>query len=75
MQIQNLLGELHSVNYGLLMYKKACWFTRGSVIEKIVQFLEEIRKILTNKKLSFQELSARRCVDFRLMTFYVFPYI
>jgi hypothetical protein len=58
MQFQNLLRQLHSVNDGLLMQNKACWFTRGSVIKKFVEFLEEFRKILTNEKLSFQELSA-----------------
>ena len=43
------------MNDGILMSKKACWFTRGSVIEKFVGCLDEIRKILTNEK--FQELS------------------
>jgi hypothetical protein len=38
------------------MYSNVRWLSRGSVLQRFVECLDEIRMFLTNENLSFQEL-------------------
>ncbi|CAG4959705.1 unnamed protein product [Colias eurytheme] len=44
-----LLDEVNSVYNGLLMYNNVRWLSRGSVLERFVECLEEIRLFLQNE--------------------------
>jgi hypothetical protein len=54
-QFQNLLSKVNLVYKGLLMYNNVCWLSRGSVPQRFVECVDEIRMFLMNEKLSFQE--------------------
>ena len=44
-----LLDEVNSVYNGLLMYNNVRWLSRGSVLERLVKCLDEIRLFLQNE--------------------------
>ncbi|GFV99412.1 general transcription factor II-I repeat domain-containing protein 2A [Trichonephila clavipes] len=45
----SLLDEVNLVYNGLLMYNKVCWLSRGNVLQRFVDCLEEIRLFLQNE--------------------------
>ncbi|GFX87560.1 general transcription factor II-I repeat domain-containing protein 2A [Trichonephila clavipes] len=45
----SLLDEVNSVYNGLLMYNNVCWLSRGNVLQRFVDCLEEIRLFLQNE--------------------------
>ncbi|GFT12223.1 general transcription factor II-I repeat domain-containing protein 2A [Trichonephila clavipes] len=44
-----LLDEVNSVYNGLIMYNNVRWFSRGNVLQRFVDCLEEIRLFLQNE--------------------------
>ncbi|GFW37407.1 general transcription factor II-I repeat domain-containing protein 2B [Trichonephila clavipes] len=44
-----LLNEVNSVYNGLIMYNNVCWLSRGNVLQRFVDCLEEIRLFLQNE--------------------------
>ncbi|GFX84435.1 general transcription factor II-I repeat domain-containing protein 2A [Trichonephila clavipes] len=44
-----LLDEVNSVYNGLIMYNNVRWLSRGNVLQRFVDFLEEIRLFLQNE--------------------------
>ncbi|KAG8238657.1 hypothetical protein J437_LFUL018150 [Ladona fulva] len=55
-QFQNLMSEVNSIYKGLLMYNNICWFSRGYILQRIVECFEEIHMFMMDEKLSCQEL-------------------
>jgi hypothetical protein len=56
------------------MYNNVRWLSRGSVLQRFVECLDEINMFLMNEKLSFQELYDVVWIH-RLMFSQIFPYI
>ena len=52
-----LLNEVNSVYNGLLMYSSVRWLSRGRVLERFVECLNEIRIFMNENKQSFSELT------------------
>jgi len=56
-QFQSLLKEVESVYSGLLMYNSVRWLSRGRVLERFVECVDEIRLFLDSNKQQFTELT------------------
>ena len=57
-QFQLLLTEVESVYSGLLMYNSVRWLSRGHVLERFVECIEEVRLISADSnKQQFAELT------------------
>ena len=52
-----LLNEVQSVYSGLLMYNNVCWLSRGRVLERFVECLDEIRMFMDDNKQKCSELT------------------
>lgn len=56
-QFQILLNEVNSVYNGLLMHNSVRWLSRGRVLERFVECLNEVRIFLNENKQTFSELT------------------
>ncbi|KAL7634403.1 UNVERIFIED_CONTAM: hypothetical protein RMT77_014780 [Armadillidium vulgare] len=56
-QFQVLLNEVDSVYKGMKMYNNVRLLSRGLVLKRFVECLDEIKVCLNNKRVSYQELS------------------
>jgi hypothetical protein len=52
-----LLNEVQSVYSGLLMYNSVRWLSRGRVLERFVECLDEIRMFMDDNKQKYLELT------------------
>ena len=52
-----LLNEVQSVYSGLLMYNSVRWLSRGRVLERFVECLDEIRMFMNDNKQKYSELT------------------
>ncbi|KAI8764104.1 general transcription factor II-I repeat domain-containing protein 2 [Biomphalaria glabrata] len=70
-KFEQLLNEVQSSYSGLLMYNNVRWLSRGHVLERFVECLDEIRIFMDDNKQNCSELTN---VDWliRLMFFYRF---
>ena len=57
-KFKKLLGDMDSMHVGLLMYNNVRWLSRGKVLERFVECLDEIIIFLTTEKIieKFKEL-------------------
>lgn len=55
---KNLLEEVDSQYSGLLMYNNVRWLSRGKVMNRFVELINEIRLFLTEKDQDFPELNS-----------------
>lgn len=56
-QFTKLLSEVDTQFSGLLMYNNVRWLSRGQVLNRFVELLEEIRLFLNEKGLDYPELT------------------
>src|SRR6218665_2960879 len=63
-----LLNEVQSVYSGLLMYNRVHWLSRGRVLERFVECLDEIRMFMDESKQKYSELTDVEWLS-RLMLF------
>ena len=56
-QFHILLNEVDSVYKGLKMYNNVRWLSRGLVLKRFVECLDEIKLFLNDQQVSYQELS------------------
>ena len=50
-KFKKLLGDMDSMHVGLLMYNNVRWLSRGKVLERFVECLDEIIIFLTTEKI------------------------
>ncbi|XP_063856091.1 protein FAM200A-like isoform X1 [Scylla paramamosain] len=55
-QFQILLNEVESVYKGPKMYNRVCWLSRGLVLKRFVECLDEIKLYLNDQQVSYHEL-------------------
>ncbi|XP_042206826.1 general transcription factor II-I repeat domain-containing protein 2A-like isoform X1 [Homarus americanus] len=56
-QFRNLLNEVDSVYKGLTMYNNVRWLSRGFVLKRFVECMDEINLFLINQQMSYKEMS------------------
>ena len=58
-KFQQLLSAVDSIHGGLLMYNNVRWLSRGKVLQRFVECLDEVILFLTTEKLlqKYKELS------------------
>lgn len=56
-KFEQLLKEVQSVYSGLLMYNNVRWLSRGRVLERFVECLDEIRMFMDDNKQKCSELT------------------
>ena len=56
-QFELLLNEVQSVYSGLLMYNSVRWLSRGRVLERFVECLDEIRMFMDDNKQTYLDLT------------------
>ena len=56
-KLELLLNEVQSVYSGLLMYNSVRWLSRGRVLERFIECLDEIRMFMDDNKQNYSELT------------------
>ena len=49
-KFKELLGDMDSMHVGLLMYNNVQWLSRGKVMQRFVECLNEINSFFNNQK-------------------------